>query len=182
MTKDRGAGRDKGAAIHVRPESAADAGAIRDLTFAAFRGMPYADGDEHVLVDRLREAGALTVSLVAEREGRVVGHVAFSPADAEGWYALGPVSVLPAHQRRGIGSSLIRAGLAALGNARGCILVGDPKVYERFGFELAPDLAPPGMPAAYFMLKLMRGPRPERPVAFHEAFSTPPDPPTMGPR
>jgi len=116
----------------IRREAEGDASAIREITFAAFEGKAYAEGDEHELVDHLRSDGALAISLVAEIEGRIVGHAAFSPAVASdgsgGWFALGPVSVAPGHQRAGIGSSMIRAGLEELrrAGAAGCILTGDP--------------------------------------------------------
>lgn len=160
----------------MRRESPADADAIRRVTFEAFESMPFAGGNEHELVDALRAAGALVVSLVAELDERVVGHIAFSPARAadgsSGWYALGPVSVLPAYQRSGIGSALIRAGLqeiSALG-AIGCILTGNPDYYSRFGFERAPNLAPPAEPAEYFMVRTAGAADQSGPFSFHEAF------------
>ncbi|MEJ2071196.1 MAG: N-acetyltransferase [Syntrophobacterales bacterium] len=100
----------------------------------------------------MRAAKALSISLVAEIDGKVVGHIAFSPvAISDGshdWYGLGPISVLPAFQKRGIGKSLMHEGLAllkALG-AHGCVLVGDPGYYERFGFRNLPDLSIEGVP------------------------------------
>ena len=86
--------------------------------------------------------GELTVSLVAETDG-LVGHVAFSPvliADGSaGWYGLAPVAVLPEWQRRGVGAALIRRGLAILGarGAAGCVVLGDPAYYGRFGYNHA---------------------------------------------
>jgi putative acetyltransferase len=162
--------------IRIRRERADDVHAIREIVRSAFLGMPYADGDEAELVEALRARGALSVTLVAEREGVVVGHVAFSPARAScgatGWYALGPLAVLPAHQRVGIGSTLVRAGLDAVTElgAAGCILTGDPAYYSRFGFELLPEKAPPGEPSEFFMVKLLRGRLPVGSVHFHEAF------------
>jgi predicted N-acetyltransferase YhbS len=160
----------------IRPEARGDEPAIREVTFAAFEPMPFSDGDEHIVVDKLRAASGLAISLVAEIGGRIVGHVAFSSATASdgapGWYALGPVSVLPAWQRHGIGSSLIRRGLRELeeAGAAGCILVGNPGYYRRFDFALAPDVAPPGQPVEYFQLKLLCGPPPTGQVFFHAAF------------
>ena len=102
----------------LRDETPADIDAIRALTEEAFRTAPHADGTEHVIVDRLRAAGALTLSLVAEIDGAVAGHVAFSPVTlsdgSAGWYGLGPISVEPARQGEGIGSALVRAGLDRL--------------------------------------------------------------------
>jgi putative acetyltransferase len=161
----------------VRPETSDDRVAIGNVIRAAFAGKPYAAGDEAELVDVLRDAGALTVSLVAELNGAVVGQVALSPATPSdrraGWYALGPVSVLPELQGRQIGSALVWAGLrsfTALG-AEGCILTGDPQYYVRFGFALAPANLPQGEPREFFQVKLLGGQMPTGPIAFHPAFS-----------
>ena len=163
--------------VEIRRERTSDVVAIGQVIDSAFAGMPYADGDEAELVEALRFQSGLSVSLVAEREGTIVGQIAFSPAQASGgatgWYALGPVAVLPAHQGAGIGSALVRAGLQAvieLG-AKGCILTGDPAYYSRFGFTLSPGNAPPGEPAEFFMVKLLRGELPGGPIRFHEAFA-----------
>lgn len=162
--------------VSIRSERSRDIDAIRELIRSAFLDMPYADGDEAELVEVLRAQDALPVSLVAERQGTLVGQVAFSPARTSagmpGWYALGPLAVLPAHQRGGIGSTLVHAGLEAISKsgARGCILTGDPSYYSRFGFKLSPDNAPLGEPAEFFMLKLLQGQLPVGPIRFHEAF------------
>jgi len=141
----------------LRPEREGDVDAIRTLTETAFRTAPHADGTEHLIIDRLRAAGALTLSLVAEADGRVVGHVAFSPVTlsdgSADWYGLGPISVYPAHQGKGIGGKLIQQGLArlkALG-AAGCVLLGDPAYYSRFGFVSDSALTLGGVPPGYFM-------------------------------
>ena len=160
----------------IRYERENDFEAIREVTKLAFTDMPFADGNEHELTDNLRNAGALAVSLVAERSNRVIGHVAISIAIPEdqsrGWYALGPASVHPAHQRRGVGSALIRKGLEELEKlgASGCILTGNPGFYARFGFQVDPSLAPPEEPPEYFMVKVFSGQRTTRPVSFHRVF------------
>jgi putative acetyltransferase len=160
----------------IRAERADDIDAIGDLITSAFLGMPYADGDEAVLVEALRAQNALSVSLVAELDGRIVGQVAFSPArtsdGVRGWYALGPVAVLPTRQGAGIGSMLVRAGLEAVSQlgAMGCILTGNSAFYSRFGFEPARESAPLGEPSEYFMVKLLRGQLPAGSIHFHEAF------------
>lgn len=99
----------------IREESPADTAAIHALTAAAFLNAPHTAHTEQFIVDALRKAGALALSLVAEEGGEVVGHVALSPVSisdgSTGWYGLGPISVEPALQRRGIGSLLMRAAL-----------------------------------------------------------------------
>ena len=164
--------------VLIRPERLDDHDVLGELITSAFAGKPYAEGDEAELLVKLRTRDALTLSLVAERDGVVVGQAAFSPARASAgagwWYALGPVAVLPAHQGQGIGSRLIRAGLEALTGlgADGCILVGDTTYYTRFGFRVSPENAPVGQPADHFMVKVLGGRRPEGPISFHEAFGS----------
>jgi putative acetyltransferase len=132
--------------------------------------------DEQDIVDRLRERGALAISLVAEHRGRILGHVAFSPAVPEdssaGWYTLGPVSVDPDVQRQGIGKALIRAGMARLRavNASGCVVLGDTNYYSQFGFVKAPEVAPPGEPAEYFMVLNLSSQAPPGRTGFHAVF------------
>ncbi|MEW5687436.1 MAG: N-acetyltransferase [Pseudomonadota bacterium] len=162
--------------MQIRPERPEDAAAIRALTDAAFQGMPFSDQTESRVIDALRAAGALTLSLVASEGDAVVGHVAFSPVvvnpEAGDWYALGPVSVWPQRQGRGIGQTLIREGLRRLGaaGAGGCVLLGAPAYYRRFGFESDPGLyagiAPPGA----FQRLILGGVRPDCVVSFHPAF------------
>jgi putative acetyltransferase len=127
--------------VAIRDEGAADVAAIRDLTAAAFAPMAFSDGTEPAIIDALRDAGDLVLSLVAAAEGAVVGHVAFSPVTIggvhRGWFGLGPIAVLPGLQRQGIGRALIAAGLARLRDrgAQGCALIGDPGYYGPLGFE-----------------------------------------------
>ena len=162
--------------IVIRAETAADAGPIGAVTAAAFETLQISNHTEQYIVEALRAAGALAVSLVAELDGRVIGHIAFSPVTmsdgAPGWYGLGPVSVLPEHQRQGIGSALIREGLSRLRamGARGCCLVGHPEYYGRFGFTNPSELAFPGVPPEVFFALSFDGRYPQGTVAFHEAF------------
>lgn len=163
--------------VAIREERPEDAAAIRALTKAAFTGMAYSDQTEAEIIDRLRAASALTLSLVAARDGEIIGHVAFSPvtinAEAGDWYSLGPVSVRPDLQRKGLGQALIREGLRRLQtmDAGGCVLLGDPAYYRRFGFENDPDLHTTGAPAWAFQRLLLNGPRPRGDVRFHTAFA-----------
>ncbi len=160
----------------IRPEKPADQAAIQDITRRAFAPMDYAGGNEQDLIDRFRNAGALAISLVAERDGVVVGQVTFTEAFAAdgspGWYALGPVAVEPDLQAQHIGSRLIEAGLAMLRerDAAGCVLTGDPAYYSRFGFRPYPDLCPEGEPAAYYQMLPLRVAVPETVLAFHPLF------------
>ncbi len=162
--------------VEIRPERVEDIESIRDVTEQAFRGRPYAGGDEQDVIERLRNADALTLSLVALSDGVLVGHIAFSPATlssgSKPWFALGPVSVLPSRQGEGIGTALIEQGLSkikALG-ALGCILTGNPDYYRRFGFELAPVHVPADEAEAFFMLKLLAAQQPLGRFTFHRAF------------
>jgi putative acetyltransferase len=143
--------------ITIRLEEASDVDAISRITESAFRGHPYSRGTEPFIIHGLRRDGALSVSLVAERDGEVVGHIAFSPVEisdgAQDWQALGPVSVKPELQGRGIGSALVRAGLEDIrkrGTA-GCVLVGEPAFYGRFGFRSVDALTMEGIPQEFVL-------------------------------
>lgn len=160
----------------VRDEEPADFPAISDVTVAAFASMEISNQTEQFIIDELRAAHALTVSLVAESEGRVVGHIAFSPVTlsdgTNGWYGLGPVSVQPEFQRRGIGKALIREGLSRLKalKAKGCCLVGHPQYYRQFGFENVEGLTCEGVPQEVFFVLSFNGTIPQGYVLFHEGF------------
>jgi putative acetyltransferase len=160
----------------IRPEEPRDYASIYDLTKRAFAPMPFAGGDEQDLIDALRRAGALALSLVAEQQSAIVGHVALSPVTHEsgedGWFGLGPISVEPALQRQGIGGSLIAAAKTRLKarGARGIILTGAPDYYSRHGFRPAPDHAPENEPARYFMAAAFDGAPPMGRFGFHPAF------------
>jgi predicted N-acetyltransferase YhbS len=162
--------------VDIRPEHPTDAAAIRAVTTAAFKNVPYSNQTEADIIDALRAAGALTVSLVASCDDGIVGHVAFSPvavAEAEGnWYGLGPVSVKPDQQARGVGQALVRAGLQRLAalNATGCVVLGYPRYYRRFGFESDAALFYEGGPRSHFQRLVLRGPSPRGRVVYHPAF------------
>jgi len=151
--------------------------AIWKINIASFAAHPYSHQTEHLIVDALRNADALTVSLVAEVDGDVVGHIAFSPVQIGGkdcmWFALGPVAVLPSLQRQGIGQELVNEGLRILRGlgARGCVLVGDPAYYRRFGFRHDPGLLMEGVPPENLLCLPMVEPVPQGHVSHHSAFS-----------
>lgn len=145
--------------LRIRTETSADRDAIRALTSRAFATMPFSSGTEAAIIDRLRDQGLLTLSLVAILDERLAGHAAFSSAagaaGSEVWAALGPISVEPGLQRRGIGKRLIAEGLSRLvqQGMKGCILVGDPAYYQQSGFTLAPRYCPASAPPAFFMMR-----------------------------
>lgn len=162
--------------LTIRDETPADINAITEVTVAAFQTLDISEHTEQFIILALRAAKALTLSLVAEMDGRVVGHIAFSPVTLSdgtaGWYGLGPVSVLPALHRQGIGSALIKEGLRrlqALG-AKGCCLVGHPAYYGRFGFQNVDGLGHEGVPREAFFALAFDGRFPRGQVAFHEGF------------
>ena len=166
-------------ATTLRPETADDVDAIRDLVAEAFAAVPYGDGTESAIVDRLRERGELTISLVAERAGRVVGHAAASPVRLSGgepgWFGLGPVAVLPGHQRTGVGTALVARTLDLLRErtgAAGVVVLGDPGYYGRFGFRAGAGLTCDGVPATHFQSVPLSvdGRVPRAAVAFSPAF------------
>lgn len=162
--------------IVIRSETDADANAIGEVTAAAFETLEVSNHTEQFIVEALRAAGALAVSLVAEMDGRVIGHIAFSAVvmsdGTRDWYGLGPVSVLPICQRQGIGKALIEEGLSRLKDlkARGCCLVGHPEYYRKFGFTNVPGLAHEGVPPEFFFALSFDGRFPQGTVTFHEAF------------
>lgn len=163
--------------LQIRSEQPSDSDAIEALTIAAFRDAPHSSHTEQFIVRELRAAGALSLSLVAEEHGAILGHVALSPitisTGASGWFGLGPISVAPAHQNRGIGTQLMRATLDTLREqgAAGCVLLGDPAYYSRFGFQPEPDLVLPGVPPEYFQALSFGQPLPQGIVTYHQAFS-----------
>jgi len=162
--------------VLIRSETSADASAIAEVTAAAFKTLAISNHTEQFIIAALRAAKVLTISLVAEVEGRVVGHIAFSPVTisdgSPNWYGLGPVSVLPECQRKGIGRPLIQEGISrlkALGS-RGCCLVGHPEYYKRFGFQNVRGLGHEGVPEEVFFALSLDGHIPQGIVEFHVGF------------
>jgi len=160
----------------IRKETNADIDAIANVTIAAFKTLQISNHTEQYIINALRAAGALTISLVAEIDGRVVGHIAFSPVTISdgsmGWYGLGPISVLPENQKQGIGKSLINKGLSLLKElgGQGCALVGDPNYYKRFGFHNFPELIHEGVPQEVFLALPFTEKVPHGIVVFHKGF------------
>ncbi len=161
----------------IRPEEAGDEGAIRSILIDAFANHPFSRQTEHLIVDQLRRADALSLGLVALVEGDVVGYIAFSEAKIDGqscdWYLLGPVAVRPSLQKQGIGQALIRDGLHRIRQrgAQGCFLVGDPGYYTRLGFRHIPGLFCADVPPEVCLALVFSGAVPQGEVLHHAAFS-----------
>lgn len=161
----------------IRQESPFDVAAIHAVTEAAFLNAPHTDHTEQFVVNALRKAGALSISLVAVQAGLVVGHVAVSPVSIScsisGWYGLGPISVSPDLQGQGIGGLLMKAALSQLQDmgASGCVLLGDPAYYSRFGFKAESSLVLPDVPLEYFQVLSFGQSLPCGVVTYHAAFS-----------
>lgn len=149
--------------VTVRPEAPTDYDAIREVNEAAFKGLEEAD-----LVESLRRDRVVLLSLVAELDGQVVGHILFSRMSIDSpdgaivaAAALAPMAVAPEHQRQGIGGRLIRHGLDRLRSLdeRIVIVVGHPEYYPRFGFSsaLARSLESPFPAEAFMAFELFPG-------------------------
>jgi len=159
----------------IRPERPGDEAAISQVIGEAFAGADHSDGTEARIVEQLRAGGSLALSLVAEGNG-VLGHVAFSPVDiSDGsvrWFGLGPVAVAPYRQGVGIGAALIEQGLDLLRqmDAAGCVVLGEPAYYGRFGFTHDPALVYPGPPPEYFQRLVLNGGPARGTVRYAPAF------------
>jgi putative acetyltransferase len=162
--------------MEIRSERTGDESAIASLIERAFALAEHSDGTEAEIVGRLRKAGALTVSLAAVEGKEIIGHAAFSPVTIDGrdirWFGLGPVAVAPQRQRVGVGAKLIEEGLVQLRQmgANGCVVLGEPAYYGRFGFRAEPRLAYPGPPPEYFQALPFGEAMPGGTVAYHPAF------------
>jgi len=163
--------------MKIRKEGPSDAAAIETVTVAAFKDATHTDHTEQFIVRDLRTSGALSVSLVAEDNGVVIGHVAVSPVTisdgATGWYGLGPISVTPQYQGGGVGTQLMEHALTELRllGAAGCVVLGDPGYYSRFGFIAEQSLVLPGIPPEYFQVISFTPPLPTGTVSYHDAFA-----------
>jgi putative acetyltransferase len=149
--------------IDIRPEEAADIPAIYAVNEQAFGG-----SYEAKLVDLLRAADKATISLIAEHEGQIVGHILFSPVTLTPprpdlkLLGLAPLAVLPAFQNQGIGAQLTLAGLAACHqqNYDAVVVLGHPTYYPRFGFGIAREHNlgnEYGADEAFMVLELRKG-------------------------
>ncbi len=160
----------------IRKETIADIDAITEVTIAAFKNLAVSNQTEQYIINALRDADALILSLVAEIDGLIVGHIAFSPViisdGSADWYGLGPVSVLPEYQKQGIGKSLVNEGLSLLKQlgGQGCALVGDPNYYKRFGFKNFPELISEGIPQEVFVVLPFNEKVPKGTIEFHKSF------------
>lgn len=168
--------------MNIHNETSQDIEAISTLVYSAFENHPHHQAGalptEHLIVEKLRLQGALSLSLVAEIDDEIVGHIAFSPIEIAGktleWFGLGPVSVAPNMQGQGIGGKLIKEGMKQLKTlgAKGVVLLGEPEYYQRFGFKAYPKLSYPGVPAEYFLALAFKGtPLPSGEVNYHNAFT-----------
>ena len=163
-------------AMRIRSEQITDIPGIHQLTTDAFAPKSFSDGTEPQIIDDLRTTGDLTLSLIAEQDELLLGHVAFSLVTIneidKQWYGLGPISVTPDLQGEGIGSALINEGLNILRGkgARGCALVGDPNYYSRFGFISDGNLRCIGFPDEHVQWISFNGESPIGQLAFNPAF------------
>lgn len=163
--------------INIRSESSDDINEIENIIIEAFRNHPHSNQTEHNIVTKLRDNDALAVSLVAIINHTIVGHIAFSKVKINNefiqWYGLAPVSVKPEYQHQGIGSKLIRSGLEAIKalNAKGCVLLGEPEYYNKFGFKAIDGLVFKGVPPEYFQALRLSGEMPLGNIEYHSAFA-----------
>lgn len=163
--------------IIIRNEQVSDIQIITRLTKAAFQNAEHSSHTEQFIVNALRRENQLTVSFVAVEDKTIVGHIAISPVEissgTQRWYGLGPISVWPERQRQGIGSKLIKAALAQLQHlgSFGCVVLGDPAYYSRFGFKTNPNLLFPGVASEYFQVLTFVNEIPIGKVFYHKAFN-----------
>lgn len=162
----------------IRQETQSDAPVIARVVERAFKNHPYSSGTEAEIIRNLRASSALIVSLVVEKDGLVRGHIAASPVEIDGrivnWFGIGPVAVEPITQGIGLGSALVNECISELRKlgAAGCVVLGEPEFYGRFGFKSMASLTYPGPPAEHFMALPLGGPVPQGIVNYHAAFTS----------
>ncbi len=159
----------------IREETAADIAIIGRVITDAMKLLAQATGTEARIVEKLRVDGALALSLVAEENGEVIGHLAVSAAQIgmqSGWALIGPLAVVPARHRQGIGSALMNEALRRLRKtSRGAALVGSPTYYGRFGFRAFPGFGVTGIPSQFVQaLPFDDTPPPQGELIHHPAF------------
>ncbi len=163
--------------IKIRPENNQDIDDIFQLTQAAFENIPLSSKTEQFIINELRVRGELSISLVATTDKEVIGHLAVTPVTLstgeKNWYEIGPISVHPAYQKRGIGSKLINAALQQLRaeEAQGCVVLGDPSFYQKFGFKSYPNFYLPDVPIGYFQAISFTSIIPTASVKYSPAFT-----------
>ena len=160
----------------VRPEAEGDAARIGAVVSAAFADAPHADGDEAALVERLRAGGDLALSLVAEDEEGMIGHIGFSPltvgGESNGWMQLAPLAVVTHWRGEGVARSLIVRGIAELRErgAQGIGVLGEPALYEKFGFGPASGMILPADQQPFYRALALDGDLPRGEVRYADAF------------
>lgn len=158
----------------IRTETTADSAGISLLITEAMQHLPEATGTEAAIVERLRAANALTLSLVAEDGGEICGHLATTDAcvgTEGGWGLIGPLAVIPARHRQGIGTALMTEALRRLRmQCRGAALVGHPAYYHRFGFQAFPGFGVTGCPPEVVLALPFDGHEPQGELIHHPAF------------
>ena len=164
-------------AYQIKEESPAHYAAIRHVTQAAFAPMSFSSGTEAKIIETLRAEGDLSLSLVAIGQGGLLGHCSFSPVKISGaagnWYALGPIAVGPSNQRQGLGRALVTEGLSRLKTqgAQGCVVIGNPQIYGRFGFQSDRQLMYGALDRALVQRIIFQGSAPFGQVSFAPAFN-----------
>lgn len=163
--------------LMLRNEQDQDVDSIFKLTESAFKNAEHTDHTEQFIVNALRKMQQLTLSMVAEHDQQIIGHVAISPVEissgASDWYGLGPISVAPEYQQQGVGSALMRTVLEQLKQlgAAGCVVLGDPTYYSKFGFNVIPNLTLANVPAEYFQALSFDQTFPQGEVKYSPAFT-----------
>lgn len=162
--------------VILRPEKPGDITAIQAVIESAFREHPHSRQTEARVVERLRGEGGMSLSLVAQQPGGVVGHLACSPVSvsggAPGWHSIGPLAVSPGFQGAGVGTALVWHALRTLRHlgAAGCVALGEPAYFGRFGFRSTPAMRLPGAPHGCFLVRPFERLIPLGVVSLHPAF------------